>query len=276
MMEHANPALGGSAHNGYASLRDLNDPLCREDKAGIEGLEKYTGFEVTRFWNRRWEYPFFMHVYRACRPSNVLDAGAGKSLMPLWLSQQGCHVTALDIDDGSFYPPGALTNWYKSNNVAVAGGSVDFVQGDIQKTLLPNGVFDAVFSMSVLEHLPDPVAGLKECLRVARAGGVVAFTTDISLDGSRELKEEKLLEIERYMASVAERLLPARTVAIKEMVRTEWFKRHEPSALPWIPRRRSFKERAGNLARGRFSRLGAMDIGFDSMAVAGFAFRKRS
>lgn len=275
-MQDPNSQFSAFGHSGPASLVDFEAPGVRADQNEIRELERLTGYDVLRYWNRRWEYPFFMHVFRECRPSRVLDAGAGKSLLPLWLSRQGCRVTALDIDDGSFYPTGSLEPWYNSMAKTVAVEPPKFIHGDIQETSLPDAAFDAVFSMSVLEHLPDPLAGARECVRMARPGGCVALTVDVSLDGSRELKLEKAAEIERFLAMVADRVLPFREVRPESMVRTDWFRTHEADALPWPPRRRSLRERMSNLLRGNLSATGAWQTYFYSMGVVGFAFQKRS
>ncbi len=261
--------------NGFGALLDLESESVRASQAEISRMAQIAGFDVMRFWNRRWEYPYLMGIFRHSRPGSVLDAGAGKSLLPFWLIQEGCKVTALDIDDGSFYPEGSLREWYRTTGNALGTNAPDFVQGDIRRNGLSEELFDGVFSMSVFEHLDDPIAAARECLRVLRPGGIFAFTADISLDDSREMKKRTLHEVLSAIEPVAYDAFPIRELRIREMFRTDWFRRNEPRALPWAPRRRSPRERANNLLKGRFALIGPKDDGFDTMSLVGYAFLKR-
>ncbi len=52
--------------------------------------------------------------------------------------------------------------------------NVSFEVGDAYQLRFADDSFDVVHAHQVLQHLTDPVAGLKELLRVCRTGGVVA------------------------------------------------------------------------------------------------------
>lgn len=52
--------------------------------------------------------------------------------------------------------------------------NVTFEQADAAALPYPDGHFDVVHAHQVLQHLPDPVAALRELRRVCRPGGVVA------------------------------------------------------------------------------------------------------
>ncbi|WP_206668067.1 class I SAM-dependent methyltransferase [Teichococcus oryzae] len=54
-----------------------------------------------------------------------------------------------------------------------------YPEEDMQALSFPADSFDAVLHSDTLEHVPDPVAGLRECRRVLRPGGVMAFTVPI-------------------------------------------------------------------------------------------------
>ena len=52
--------------------------------------------------------------------------------------------------------------------------NIDFVVGDVAGLDLPDGSFDVVHTHQVLQHVDDPVQGLREMGRVCRLGGIVA------------------------------------------------------------------------------------------------------
>jgi SAM-dependent methyltransferase len=55
--------------------------------------------------------------------------------------------------------------------------ALHFAAADMQAIGLEGGVFDTVISCETIEHLPDPVAALREVHRVLRAGGRLFLTT---------------------------------------------------------------------------------------------------
>ena len=59
-------------------------------------------------------------------------------------------------------------------HVAASGPAV---AADVTGLPFRDGVFDAVVAAFVVNHLPDPVAGLRELRRVTRPGGVVLVST---------------------------------------------------------------------------------------------------
>src|SRR3712207_1758805 len=51
--------------------------------------------------------------------------------------------------------------------------NVRFEVADVYRLPFPDGSFDAAYANSLLQHLADPVAALREVHRVLRPGGVV-------------------------------------------------------------------------------------------------------
>ena len=93
----------------------------------------------------------------------VLDAGSGMGRHAYHAAKFGARVVALDI--GS-----AIDVAYRN---ARAAGEVLAVQADLDDPPLSRGVFDLVYSIGVLHHLPDPARGLRSLVRLARPGGEV-------------------------------------------------------------------------------------------------------
>jgi SAM-dependent methyltransferase len=55
----------------------------------------------------------------------------------------------------------------------------EYPQVDMQSLPFQDASFDLVLHSETLEHVPEPMTGLKECLRVLRPGGWCCFTIPI-------------------------------------------------------------------------------------------------
>ncbi|RHW27874.1 class I SAM-dependent methyltransferase [Nocardioides immobilis] len=101
------------------------------------------------------EYPWFARRLERHAGERVLDVGAGVSVLPLWLAQQGCQVTTVDphtlVRDPD-HPKNTWNEW----------GFIDYAKLDPRITALQVDAstytagepFEAIYSVSVLEHLP--------------------------------------------------------------------------------------------------------------------------
>jgi ubiquinone/menaquinone biosynthesis C-methylase UbiE len=94
--------------------------------------------------------------------SRALDAGAGSGVAGDALRAQGARVVSADRELDM-----AAHN-------AAAGPAVT---ADVTALPFRPGSFDVVVAAFVVNHLPDPVAGLAEFHRVARPGGVLLAST---------------------------------------------------------------------------------------------------
>lgn len=94
-------------------------------------------------------------------PGRALDLGAGQGALSHALKLRGFDVTAADINTGQFRAPGVLC-----------------AKLDLNKPLpFPDGDFDLVMAVEVLEHLESPRAFLREVYRVLRPGGLAVVST---------------------------------------------------------------------------------------------------
>jgi SAM-dependent methyltransferase len=96
----------------------------------------------------------------------ALDAGAGSGVAGDALRARGAHVVSADreFDMASYAAAPAVT-------------------ADVTALPFRVGSFDVVAAAFVVNHLPDPVAGLAELRRVTRPGGAVLVST-FSVDRS--------------------------------------------------------------------------------------------
>ena len=59
---------------------------------------------------------------------------------------------------------------------------IRYPESDMTKLAFADRSFDVVVHSDTLEHVPDPIAGLRECRRVLQARGICAYTVPIVVD----------------------------------------------------------------------------------------------
>ena len=124
-----------------------------------------------RFPWRLYHGPIVHAAARAVRESGaveVLNVGSGPFLEFSALPQDGHRYTLCDID------PRAVSFARSLHGERLAGA--DVVQPDAPLPY-PEGRFDLVLSMDVIEHLPRPGPWLSDLVRVLRPGGQLFLTT---------------------------------------------------------------------------------------------------
>jgi SAM-dependent methyltransferase len=100
---------------------------------------------------------------------SLLDIGSGPGTITAGLAERVApgQVTAVEVTEAAL----ALTRAEVERRGCT---SVRLVTGDIHGLPFPPGSFDVVHAHQVLQHVADPVAALREMLRVCRPGGLVA------------------------------------------------------------------------------------------------------
>jgi SAM-dependent methyltransferase len=98
--------------------------------------------------------------------SRVLDAGCGTGETVKWLheSLRG-HGTVVGMDLAAAHVRAARH---------VAPTSRSIVQADVLQAPFADGTFDLVWTVNTLNHLCNPVAGVRKLSRLLRAGGRIA------------------------------------------------------------------------------------------------------
>lgn len=97
------------------------------------------------------------------RGKTVLDTGCGTGLYSIRLSEAGADVTAVDVSRKMLE-----IAQRKSKD---RGQYIWYEEADMLKLPYDNSTFDAVVSVTALEFVADPLAGLMEMARVLRPGG---------------------------------------------------------------------------------------------------------
>jgi SAM-dependent methyltransferase len=136
-------------------------------------------------WSRVWEYPYAYHhlsSWRAqCRtPSGlvVADVGSGVTFFPFAVAQLGYSVICTDID-----PICGLDLARAREIVQPRPGFVEFRLSDGQHLPFRDRECDAVYCISVLEHIPNFDLTIREVARILKPEGLLVLTVDIDLQG---------------------------------------------------------------------------------------------
>jgi len=96
--------------------------------------------------------------------STLLDGGCGTGLFTKKAIERGAKVTSLDI------APKLVELTIKKNPTATG------VVGSLLELPFEDNTFDYVISSDVIEHTPDPLAAVKELIRVLKPEGKICIT----------------------------------------------------------------------------------------------------
>ena len=254
--------------NGFARLDDLQSPRLREVRATCLREQRSLSGQVSLDWSRQWEYPFVLaNLPEAGRGARLLDAGSGFRFFTPLTAERGFRVDACDLDERIGPQLDALAQ--------ARGLDIAFSTQDLEHLSYADDSFDHIACISVLEHTESPTAVIAEFTRCLRPGGSLILTFDVSLDGDRVIPLPKARELIEALESQLEPRTPfdrewllddGALAESDDVLRTAWFREHEPGLLPW-----GWISRAAlqHWSRGRWGRP------FFDLAVVGMVLRKR-
>jgi SAM-dependent methyltransferase len=148
------------------------DPFGRTDNLDHDMLEAL----VLRF-EARGKHPFFSKMLQEYLDAMyideaglVLDMGCGTGLAARAIvhrPQFSGKVTGVDL---SLHLIAAAERLADEEGIA---GQTEFQTGDAHSIDFPHGTFDAVIAHTLLSHVDDPLAVLKEAVRLLKPGGIL-------------------------------------------------------------------------------------------------------
>lgn len=132
------------------------------------------------YW-RSVEFLYAWNGLAAAQPRRVLDLGSPKDLALLLARYAGVEVVATDILPSAV---DVCERFARAQGICGSGpGKVLPEVQDGRSLTYADDSFDAAFSVSVLEHIPDhdDTTAISELVRVVRPGGVVVVTAPYDL-----------------------------------------------------------------------------------------------
>ncbi len=125
---------------------------------------------------------------------HVLDVCSGMGGPARYFAyHRGCRVTGLDLTESRVEGATRLTALVGLDDL------VDFRQGDARAMPFEDKAFDVAISQEALLHVPDKASVVRECARVLKPGGVIAFT-DLAL--VEPLEDAEMAKLGPALASV--------------------------------------------------------------------------
>lgn len=224
----ASPETPMSMHpfdrSGLACIDDLTNPACRElfdlmereqgmflaHEAEFRSPEYGWPRDPLHTWSRCWEYPY---VYQALRSGYgrlaegrqplLVDVGSGVTFFPFAVAKLGYRVVCTDVD------PVCCRDLRKAARVvSCSPGSVDFKPCSLEHLPFEDQECDGICCISVIEHVPDPPATVREMFRILKKNGLLSLTIDLDLRGDHEIGPRSYLELHRALRSCFELAAP--------------------------------------------------------------------
>ncbi len=165
----------GISFRSLFRLSEYDSEAMQEITRSLQCCADATGTTLDR--SKRWEIPVLL-VGSGIQQSDVcLDVGCGSSCLPVWLDGVGCEVYAIDPEMH------AVSNQWSlpTSRIHVNGNFINYLRRSMTHLPFRNDMFDHVFCVSVIEHLPPGqiAAGLQEMIRVTKPGGTIGISTDV-------------------------------------------------------------------------------------------------
>ncbi|MBM4024963.1 MAG: class I SAM-dependent methyltransferase [Planctomycetes bacterium] len=201
--------------SGLAALSDLQSAewstlFARLEQEQIEFLTAHAPFcspeyrwprDALHWWSRIWEYPYAYHhlcAWRASQPAEVcplvVDVGSGVTFFPFSVARLGCQVVCTDIN-----PVCGVELHRAIPHIDAGKGQVQFRQTDGLHLPLTDGAADAIYCISVLEHIESFEHNIAEFSRVLKPGGLLLLTIDLDLQGNSQIGVVRHLDLGRRL-----------------------------------------------------------------------------
>ena len=183
-------------------------------------------------WSRRWEYPFaynsLTHFSESTHPKEmmILDAGSGCTFFPYYLAKQGFQVYCCDNDK-------SLIQIFEHVNPK-EGVTINFEPMDLRSLKYPDGIFDVIYCISVLEHSRNHGDIIRNLNRVLKKDGLLILTFDIEVrPEGLKMSSELFSVLSEMFTSLSEIESPTKNMLVsKDIVTNRVFNMSDKGVLP--------------------------------------------
>ena len=216
MRECADPSFRTIHKEMLAIATSLQPTWIRPLLRRSSRLRGWTGHD---HWSRAWEYPWAIRAARlGDTPRRTLDVGGGGGPFSEYLARRGheAHVVDPSLDQGGSFVTDRSRGLYgNARSIAkrvlfrAAGiksvwglperrrtGRVRYTTRTAEDTGCPDRLFDRVFCLSVMEHIPRELwpACMREFQRVLKPGGHLIITLDMETEDANQRLYNRLIE----------------------------------------------------------------------------------
>lgn len=216
--------LLSSEHQDLFSILEKDQNDFTEKEAEFRSKEYKWPRKPLYNFSRVWEYPYvYSHLESYLRTlpqgSNplIVDVGSGVTFFPFSLAKLGYQVVCMDVDP------------ICEKDLSLAAKCVSHSPGSVDFKLIKNDTFplkdlecDAVYCISVIEHISDFEQTISEIGRILKPGGLCLITCDINLqptDGL-QLDENSYVRLMNVIDTIFDQMLPDRTIHPGNMLTT--------------------------------------------------------
>lgn len=128
--------------------------------------------------SKNWEYLYVLNAIKEIDAGRrIADVGSGRGALQVYLQGNGWEVFSADLSFSEHSHDGSEC---RHAFLKTFGEKIHFRFGSIFNLPFPEDFFDAVVSVSVVEHLKYKEFALYELLRVLKPGGILVLTYDIT------------------------------------------------------------------------------------------------
>jgi ubiquinone/menaquinone biosynthesis C-methylase UbiE len=139
----------------------------------FDGAVRYkTWQDLLKYRIQKYKIRKILKIYTPRKKDRVLDLGSALGNISFALSPLVNHATGLDYSKRAVAFAKRLLSASPFRNI-------NFVQASAEKTRLPSGSFDVIFSADLFEHLYPDICRktLDECFRLLKKGGKLIIWT---------------------------------------------------------------------------------------------------
>ncbi len=171
-------------------------------------------------WSRVWEYPYVYYHLKELRKNYkdnslpiVVDFGSGVTFFPFAVAKLGYNVICVDKD-----PVCERDMKQAIKLIPYNPGKIEFRLNNGSEIPLESREADIIYSISVLEHIPDFTGIISEMARVLKNNGFLVLTFDLNLRSDREMGVEKFYLLKKEISRYFEFIYPEITIHPSDML----------------------------------------------------------